>query len=470
MVSVRNQCVALILALTAGLLGMAGTAAAQTEQYPGDTEVREPRASEGSLDQQPENSIAAVESSDGSDYAAGELIVTYDSKKAKDKADKKGGKKKAEYSGLLGENVEVLSFDDVKGKGVEGLKLKKAQLEKGSGIKQVELNPIFEEQYTPNDPYFNDGSQWYLKAMDAQAAWDFPHALGNPEPGTNRAVRIGIVDSGYDATHQEMCATFNPDTWFCTTGVKVVAQRDFTDGDNYASDGSSGHGTKVGSVASARTGNQIGLAGASPFAQLVVAKVSYAGDSPCTSVAAGINYAVSKEAKVINVSLGDTETCSVLRTAVSNAYDNGHTIVAAAGNWIRSEATECSPSIKYPAYYPKVIAVGGSAGTSAWTNGCRGPEVDIAAQAEGVMAAVPTYNTSAGKPPYAQPSGTSYAAPQVAGLVANIVSTSDVAPTQAEIRAALYNNADDIAAPGKDDATGYGRPDFYRTLQAAQAY
>lgn len=470
MIPVRNQCAALILALSAGLFGMASVAAAQTEQYADDAEVSKPLVPESSLNQPQGNNADTVETPDGGEYAAGELIVTYDDKKAKDKADKKGGKKQAEYGEFLGENVEVLSFEEAKGKGLDALKQKKEQIEKAAGVKSVELNPVAEPLYAPNDPYFNDGSQWYLKAMGAPAGWDFPRALGNPEPGTNRPVRIAIIDSGYDATHHEMCDTYNPDTWFCKTGVKVVAQRDFMDGDNYASDDSSGHGTFMASIASGRTGNQLGLAGASPFAHIVVAKTMREGYGDCAGAAAGVNYAVSKDAKVISISLGFQSGCSALKTAVDNAYDTGHTVVAAAGNWNYSVAAQCGPSIVIPAYYPKAIAVGGSDGTSAWKGSCNGPEVDIAAQSPGVIGAVPTYHTPAGYAPYAKRNGTSNSAPLVAGLVANIISTSDVAPTQAEIRSALYDNADDIHTAGKDYATGHGRANFQRSLQTAQAY
>jgi hypothetical protein len=466
----RNQCVALTVALIIGLLAAAGVAVAQEDRKSDGSETGKPLAPQGSLNEPPENSAAIVETPDGDEYAAGELIVTYDDKKAKEKADKKGGKKQTKYGEFLGDNVEVLTFEDAKGKGIEALKEKKAQVERSAGVKSVELNPVAELLYAPNDPYFNDGSQWYLKAMDAPSGWDYPHALGNPQPGTSRPVRIAIIDSGYDATHQDMCATYNPDTWFCTTGIKVVAQRDFTDGDNYASDDSSGHGTFMASIASGRTGNQLGLAGASPFAQLIVAKTINEGYGTCGQAAAGVNYAVTKGAKVISISLGYQHGCDTLKTAVDDAYNAGVTVVAAAGNWNYSVAEQCGPSITIPAYYQSVIAVGGSEGTSAWEGSCNGPEVDVAAQSPGVIGAIPTYNTPAGYAPYAKRNGTSNSAPLVAGLVANVISTSDVAPTQAEIRSALYKNADDIAAPGKDEATGYGRVNFYRTLKAAQAY
>jgi hypothetical protein len=470
----KNQCVALAVALIIGLLAATGVAVAQENSSRDGAQTGGLPSPEGLLNEKPTNAPAIVEAPDGAEYTAGELIVTYDDKGAKAKADKKGGKTKSEYGEFLGGNVEVLGFEDLKDKGLEELKAKKDQLEKSPGVRKVELDPVAKPAYTPNDPYFNNGNQYNLKAMGAQEGWDFPRALGNPEPGTNHPVRIGIVDSGYDASHPEMCDTYNPDTWFCKTGVKVVAQRDFTDGDNYARDDSTGHGTFVASVASARTGNQLGIAGASPFAQLVIAKTMHERVGSCSTLSAGINYAVSKGAKVINVSqvlnTSGNQECSLLKTAVDNAYDTGHTVVAAAGNWHLNEADECGPSIEFPAYYPKAIAVGGSDGTSAYRDACRGPEVDLAAQATGVRGAIPTYDTPAGQPPYAWWEGTSVATPQVTGLVANIISTSDVAPTQGEIRRALFENADDIAAPGKDNATGYGRPNFYRTLKAAQAY
>lgn len=61
-------------------------------------------------------------------------------------------------------------------------------------------------------------------------------------------------------------------------------------------------------------------------------------------------------------------------------------------------------------------------------------------------------------------SGTSFAAPQVSALAANLKSRGAVA--QGEVRRAMFNNADDLGPAGLDSETGYGRVDYYRALKA----
>ena len=73
-----------------------------------------------------------------------------------------------------------------------------------------------------------------------------------------------------------------------------------------------GHGTHVAGTAAAITGNNVGVAGVAPNSRIMALKVFATNDScsrgllsnPFSAVPDAINHAVSRGAKVINLSLG----------------------------------------------------------------------------------------------------------------------------------------------------------------------
>ena len=106
-----------------------------------------------------------------------------------------------------------------------------------------------------NDPGFE--KQWGLSTIGAPAAW---------AKTTGAGVRIGIVDTGIDLTHEDLAAHVVEST-LCIE----------TDGNPLKCEGSAqddfGHGTHVAGIAAATKDNGLGVAGVAPAAQLVVAKV-----------------------------------------------------------------------------------------------------------------------------------------------------------------------------------------------------
>jgi subtilisin family serine protease len=116
-------------------------------------------------------------------------------------------------------------------------------------------------------------------------------------------------------------------------------------------------------------------------------------------------------------------------------------VVAAAGN--------TGGTVLYPAAYPTVLSVGASnqsdqrAGFSAF-----GPRLDLLAPGEAILS---TWNGV----PYFVRSGTSMAAPHVAGVAALLRSRAPQLPPVA-IRACLFAAATDLGPPGRDDSAGWG--------------
>lgn len=225
---------------------------------------------------------------------------------------------------------------------------------------------------------------WGVTRVKAPAAWDYTEGAG---------VRVAIIDTGINAKHRDLAGKVDG-------GYSAVSDCDkeecWTD-DN-------GHGTHVaGTIGAKRDGR--GVVGVAPRARLYAVKVLDAdGSGSLSDVVEGIVWAANNEMQVANMSLGSSMPSDAMHRAIRYAKARGVVVVAAAGN--------SGGSVGYPASYPETIAVSASdwndkiAGFSS-----RGEAVDFIAP--GVAVVSTAYNGD-----YANFSGTSMAAPHVAGLAA----------------------------------------------------
>ncbi|MBA1342732.1 MAG: Halolysin [ANME-2 cluster archaeon] len=252
-------------------------------------------------------------------------------------------------------------------------------------------------------------------------------------------VKVAVIDTGIDYTHEDLDANYKG-------GYDFV----FNDSDPF--DGDNGHGTHVAGIIAAER-NGIGVVGVAPNASLYAVRVlDSSGFGTASWVIAGIEWAVDNDMDVVVMSFGTNEDCQSLREACRNASDAGVLLVAAAGNThIQGE------NVAYPAMYDSVIAVTATDLDDSHTSFSPvGPEVELAAPGVNIR------STVVGDSSYGNLSGTSQAAPHVAGTAALIISSNlpdvndDGVVNNEDVRLQLQSTARDLGDPGKDDTYGYG--------------
>ncbi len=267
-------------------------------------------------------------------------------------------------------------------------------------------------------------TQWAFDDASYEAAWDC---------GTGAGVTVAVLDTGVDTTHPEFAGRV-------TAGPRFVgsAIADPTGG----RDDAHGHGTHVAGTVAAAANNGQGVAGVAPGASLLSVQVlDESGSGLSSGIAAGITWSVQRGADVINLSLGGPSTMPDVAAAIEHARSNGVVVVAAAGN------DGSSSTVSYPARHGQVVAVGAheiGRTHSAFSN--RGPELDVSAPGSSIRSTQPGGT-------YSYKSGTSMAAPHVAGVAA-LMLDAGIAPE--DVPALIVGTADDAGAPGFDIAFGWG--------------
>jgi len=281
----------------------------------------------------------------------------------------------------------------------------------------------------PND-YWYPG-EWHLQKIQAPQAWDFTVGEEN--------VFVAVVDGGAAAV---------PDlSQKLLLGANIIEGGTDTTGDG-------GHGTAVTGIIASSTNNSIGVAGVTWLNKILPVKVyTDTGYTTCSAITKGIVWAADNGAKIVNMSFGGPSECSGEKSAVDYAWGKGIVLVAAAGN------DSCSaPS--YPAAYTNVIAVTSTDPNdvlSSFSN--YGSWVSVAAPGRNI---VTTYSNGA----YAGFSGTSAAAPVVAGIVGLVRSANPVL-SNSQVKSIIEQNSDDLGAPGFDIYYGWGRVNAYKAVLAA---
>jgi len=261
-----------------------------------------------------------------------------------------------------------------------------------------------------NDPLFD--KQWALTRIGAPAAWT---------KGTGGNVRIGIVDTGVDLTHEDLAGQVVAST--NCIGSKGDASKCTGNGQD-----DQGHGTHVAGIAAAAKDNGKGIAGVAPGARLVVAKaLDAAGSGTTEDINAGIRWVVDHGARVVSLSLGgdfviDSLLGTSLKEGIQYAWSRGAVPVLASGNsnllglgLLGSAQYGTLPAIVVGATGPddRVAGYSSPLGNARWALVAPGGAGTV--EAANVLS---TFWVSGQSNQYKALAGTSMATPHVAGTVA----------------------------------------------------
>ncbi len=307
----------------------------------------------------------------------------------------------------------------------------------GSTIRHVETLLTFGKQSnsTPNDPLYSP-YQWNLPAIHMPSAWKSFKKVAYFSPPflmkqNDQSVIVAVVDSGVDLSHPDLKNHLVP-------GYNSINP-------SLPPNDRIGHGTHVSGIIAAATNNRQGVAGIGGNISIMPVKVlDDTGEGDAYTVAKGIVWASDHGAKVINLSLGDSQTSSIIENAINYARSKQVVIVAAAGNDGLRQAD-------YPAAYAGVIDVGA---TNEWGDRAEysnyGPWVDILAPGSHIASTFLRGN-------YASLSGTSMASPHVAAIAALICSQHPNWSAEQVVNQILLNATSTANhQKSRDPNSGYG--------------
>jgi subtilisin len=260
---------------------------------------------------------------------------------------------------------------------------------------------------------------WGVDRVDADVAHD------NGETGAG--ADVAIIDTGIQSDHPDLAANLGEGVAFLA-GVRYSNWED----DN-------GHGTHCAGIADALD-NDAGVVGVSTEATLHAVKVMNGTGTGLTSdIARGIEWTADQGYDVGNLSLGGGDS-DVLREACEYAHANGVFLATAAGN-----DGPCTDCVSYPAAYPECVAVSATSEDDSLADfSSTGPEVELAAPGDGIRS---TYVGGS----YTELSGTSMAAPHVAGGAGQLMANGY---THTEARDRLQTTAEDLGLSPNEQGSG----------------
>lgn len=375
--------------------------------------------------------------------------------------------------------------------GVKGSK--KISILLGLVFSLVGPSPLHGQGLLPNDPlYHARGSwqqpyddQWAMKRIGFTPMGGGTSAWNMVKTETLQPVIVAVIDTGLDFFHPDLN---RESVW---RNPKELPNGRDDDGNGYVDDligwnfvdrnnnpwDNSGHGTHIAGIIAAATDNGEGIAGINPSVKIMPLKVmNFIGRGRSSGIAEAIFYAVKHGARVINLSLGGEHLSKTEQLAIDYAYQKGAVIVVAAGN-IGSDTADYGPAgLKHVITVAATDQEDKRVGFSNWGQAVKiaAPGLDIlslrARRTDFVLlSGAKDYKAGAAfvgpEARYYRASGTSFAAPLVAGATSLLLARNPKL-TNVQVERMLLMSADDVEVPGWDQYTGAGRLNAVKALKA----
>ncbi|WP_216829898.1 peptidoglycan-binding protein [Alkalihalobacterium elongatum] len=310
-----------------------------------------------------------------------------------------------EYDGTL-----IKKFEQLSTAAVELSPSAAAELEEHPEVLSIEVDHVVSIRGQVVD--------WGVQQIQAPKSWESGF--------TGKGVKIAVLDTGI-APHQDL----KIEGGFSTKTSSY-------DDDN-------GHGTHVAGIIGAKN-NSVGVVGVAPDAQLYSVKVlDESGVGNISDIVEGIEWAISNNMDIINLSLATPNRSDTLKRVVDNAYNSGILVVAAAGNY----GTGSGNTVEYPARYASAIAVAATnSKNNRWATSATGPAVEISAPGVNILSTHLNNKTRLS-------SGTSMSTAFVTGTLA-LLKEAHPNLTHLQYRKMLQDMAIDLGPTGRDELYGFG--------------
>lgn len=299
----------------------------------------------------------------GKDYVSDEITYFADTKQDAERVAEAYGAKLASYSyGVATASVTLSAGEDLQDvflDAVDDDKLPKVYPNYIVRLdKQEFISDISSDKEQPNgdggpapllagdlsysdDPY--SSTQYYHYYVDDYKLWN--------KGVTGKGVVVAVLDTGVNIDHLDIKDNitefrFNSSYELDEKGKIIKEGHDDHDvTDNH------GHGSNVAGLIAAKRNNGIGGCGVAPEAKIMPIKVMNSRGSGFDSwVAAGIVASAENGADIINMSLGGNYAESIYPEAINKARELGAIVIASAGN-------DTTDKYKYPACFDGVISV-----------------------------------------------------------------------------------------------------------------
>ncbi len=299
------------------------------------------------------------------------------------------------------------------------------------------------------EAFANTLSESYAEVFQYEKLWQSSQGEG---------ITIALIDSGFSPNPADAKEAILP-------GYDFINQHEGANDEN-------GHGTKVASLIV----GQGRIKGIAPKAQILPLKVLDKNNKGSSfDVIRALYYAADLlpdlknpyKADVVNLSLGSTSYSPGMHEAIKRLNALGIIVVAAVGN--------VPSQVAFPAALPEVVAVGAADLTpSGWhlsPYSGYGEGITILAPMTGILARkgetkVFGPEASTAKGDSESVTGTSFAAPQVTGVLALLLAKGASASAALAI---MEQSSSDLFTPGLDTQSGFGLLNPWAALRSVDS-